>query len=270
MFINCSGSLSCDGLPIAIVDSFKYLGVVIRQTRSSPSSLLFDKILATRKAFAALCSNARYLSVHNCRVRVHLVQSLAVSVLLGGCVVYACLSDMQLTTAPTKVVWRKVESLLHTMLRWALVAPRDTRTCFLHVVSNCPSVQALVWKRCSRYFRGVADHPRFITKFQQAIISHVDPVNMGLTSLRWWPEVCDAHKCADLSIPDIYHLYRQHVQMDLRKSTRIQSLGLSQVVADMLYYCFRAGLMSPPPGTHLLLCKLHRADHSIIWDKDEE
>ena len=187
MFINCSGQLSCGSSPIQVVDSFKYLGFTIRRTGSSPSALLQDKILATRKAFAALSSNARYLSIHNVRVRVSLVQSLAVSVLLSGCVVFACLCDIELTTAPSKMVWRKVESLLNTMLRWALVAPRDTRTCFLHVVGNCPSVQALVWKRCSRYFRGVADYPRFITKYQHAVLTHVDPENMGLTTLRWWP-----------------------------------------------------------------------------------
>mgnify|MGYP006897123478 CR=1 FL=1 len=70
MFINCHGVLKCDEKIIECVDAFKYLGVNICRMGSSPSSLLYDKILATRKAFAAICSNARYLSVHNCRVRV--------------------------------------------------------------------------------------------------------------------------------------------------------------------------------------------------------
>ena len=162
---------------------------------------------------------------------------------------FACLCDIELTTAPSKMVWRKVESLIHNMLRWALVAPRDTRTCFLHVVGNCPSVQALVWKRCSRYFRGVIEYPRFITKFQHAVLTHVDPEHLGLTTLRWWPQVCDTHKCEQLTIPDIYQLYRHHVQLDISNSQRIKLLGLSPVVDSMLGYCFRAGLMSPPPDT---------------------
>ena len=70
MFVNCEGNLVCDGNSIDCVDSFKYLGVVIRKSGASPTSLLSDRILATRKVFAAVCSNVRYLSIHNCRVRV--------------------------------------------------------------------------------------------------------------------------------------------------------------------------------------------------------
>ena len=114
------------------------------------------------------------------------------------------------------------------------------------------------------------DHPRFITKFQHAVVNHVDPENLGLSSLHWWPQVCDLHKCDNLTIPDIYQLYRNFVQHDMVQSTRIQQLGMCDYVHDMLFYCFRAGLVSPPPHTTDLLCKLHREDHSIVWDTDDE
>ena len=102
------------------------------------------------------------------------------------------------------------------------------------------------------------------------MLHHVDPENLGLSTLHWWPQVCDLHKRDNLSIPDIYQLYRSFVQQDMVQSKRIQLLGVCDHVHDMLFYCFRAGLVSPPPHTTDLLCKLHREDHSIVWDTDDE
>ena len=56
----------------------------------------------------------------------------------------------------------------------------------------------------------------------------------------------------------------------MMKSSRIQLLGLSHIVNDMLVYCFRAGLKSPPPGLTQLLCTLRREDHSIVWTRDAD
>lgn len=70
MHVNCEGDIQCNGSSLEQVSQFKYLGIVVRDNQGSPEKILLDRITATRKSFNALRSNARYLSINNCRVRV--------------------------------------------------------------------------------------------------------------------------------------------------------------------------------------------------------
>ena len=63
------------------------------------------------------------------------------------------------------------------------------RSSLLAVLSNCPTVQVLVYKRCHRYFRKVEDEPRFITHFVQAVRSNVEDNLYGFNIISYWPQV---------------------------------------------------------------------------------
>ena len=119
---------------------FRYLGVIVRDCCRSPERIILDRISATKKSFAVLRGRARLFGINNCRVRAQLMQTLAVTNLMFGCIVYACLSDLSLVLQPSHRVWVKAETLLRHMLRWALYAPADIRISFLYLASNCPTL----------------------------------------------------------------------------------------------------------------------------------
>ncbi len=87
------------------MSEFKYLGVIVRDGCKSPERIILDRISATRKSFAALRSRARLFGINNCRVRAQLVQTLAVTNLMFGCIIYACLSDLSLVLQASNRVW---------------------------------------------------------------------------------------------------------------------------------------------------------------------
>ncbi len=43
--------------------------------------------------------------------------------------------------------------LLRRMIRWSIRCPRSVRSSVLYLLGNCPSVQLLALKRCTRFFR---------------------------------------------------------------------------------------------------------------------
>ena len=152
MLVNCQGSVSCYGEAVANVKEFRYLGIPMLSTARSPEHILQNRLKAAQRAFAALCANAHYFGILNCRVRVQLIQSLVISHLMFGCVIWACLSDISFSITGHTGLWLTVERQLRAMLRWALYLPRDTRCSLMHVLGHCPTLQALVFKRCLRYF----------------------------------------------------------------------------------------------------------------------
>jgi hypothetical protein len=76
------------------------------------------------------------LGISNVRVKLQLINSLVSSVLQYGCVVYACLSNVESALEPTNAVFAKAEILIRTMLRWALNVEFNTRSSFLYMLSN--------------------------------------------------------------------------------------------------------------------------------------
>ena len=65
------------------------------------------------------------------------------SVLLYGCVIYACLSNVESTMDPMNGVFSKAEIFARKMLRWACNCEYDTRKSVLYLVSNQPTLQVL-------------------------------------------------------------------------------------------------------------------------------
>jgi hypothetical protein len=76
------------------------------------------------------------MGISNIRVKLQLVNALVSSVLQYGCIVYACLSNVESTLDPTNLIFAKAEILIRTMLRWALNVESNTRNSFLYMLSN--------------------------------------------------------------------------------------------------------------------------------------
>jgi len=67
--VNCSGIISLDGNELRNVEQFKYLGLIVAATATSPQQMMQARITATLKAFNALKIKCKILDVYNCRVR---------------------------------------------------------------------------------------------------------------------------------------------------------------------------------------------------------
>ena len=74
--------------------------------------------------------------ISNVRVKMQLVSALVASVLQYGCVVYACLSNVESALEPTNLIFANAEIFFRKMLRWALNVEMGTRSSFLYVLSN--------------------------------------------------------------------------------------------------------------------------------------
>ena len=71
----------------------------------SNKSTKHDKILkarlsAAKRSFILICTNCRIIGITNVKVKLLLVNALVRSVLLYGCVLYACMSDVLTTLTP--------------------------------------------------------------------------------------------------------------------------------------------------------------------------
>jgi hypothetical protein len=73
-----------------------------------------------------------------------LIQSLAVSNLLYGSVIFSCLGPSRMSLTGGSLVFIRAEQLMRKMLRWALrSSTKDIRNSFLYVVSNSTNLQLL-------------------------------------------------------------------------------------------------------------------------------
>ena len=89
-----------------MVHQFRYLGLNLVDSSTSPDHVLRDRLECARKAFNAIRANARRLGLHNRRVRVQLVGSLVVSSLTYGGVLFACLGDEGMSLSPSCGLFR--------------------------------------------------------------------------------------------------------------------------------------------------------------------
>ena len=94
MLINCRGTIYCRAAPLEEVSAFKYLGVTLAATCYRPDGILQDRLLKARRAFNAVRANCRLLGLSNARVKLHMVNAMATSILAYGSVLYACLADV--------------------------------------------------------------------------------------------------------------------------------------------------------------------------------
>ncbi len=131
-------------------------------------------------------TNCRVLGISNARVKIQIINSLVTSVLLYGCIIYACLSNVEITLDQTNAVFSKAEIFARKMLRWVFNFPQDTRKSLIYVVSNQTTIQILAQKAVFRFFRSIEEHPRFITTFISKIRSSIDPEFLGTSTITWW------------------------------------------------------------------------------------
>jgi hypothetical protein len=104
---------------------------------------MLDRIQKCKVAFYSVVNKSKFFGLSNARVRLQLMQSLALTHLLFGAVVFGCLADVSfnLGDATTQhAVWHDAEVLLRTMLRWAVKSARNMRSSFLYLMCNCPTV----------------------------------------------------------------------------------------------------------------------------------
>ena len=88
-------------------------------------------------------TNCSVLGVSNARVKTYIINALVTSVLLYGCIIYACLSNVETTLDPTNAVFSKAEIFARKMIRWIFNVGKDTRKSILYVVSNQTTIQIL-------------------------------------------------------------------------------------------------------------------------------
>ena len=76
------------------------------------------RLNAAKRSFISVRSNCRIIGITNVKVKLMLVNALVRSVLLYGCTLYACLSDVETTLTSTNRLFSQVEIFYRKMLRW--------------------------------------------------------------------------------------------------------------------------------------------------------
>ena len=66
-------TFQCNGSPLTNVDEFKYLGLIIKRNRNTPTAMLEKRISKARAAFNNIKSHTRLLGLFNRRVRIQIV-----------------------------------------------------------------------------------------------------------------------------------------------------------------------------------------------------
>ena len=67
---------------------------------TKPDKILKARLNAAKRSFLSICTNCRIVGITNVKVKLLLVNALVRSVLLYGCVLYACMSNVLTTLTP--------------------------------------------------------------------------------------------------------------------------------------------------------------------------
>jgi hypothetical protein len=89
-----------DNKKIENVSEFKYLGIMLANKATKPDTILKARLNAANRSFVSICTNCRLIGITNVKVKLLLVNALVRSVLMYGCILYACMSDVLTTLTP--------------------------------------------------------------------------------------------------------------------------------------------------------------------------
>ena len=74
---------------------------MLENNTTKPDRILKACLNSAKRSFLSVCTNCRIMGITNVKVKLLLVNALVRSVLLYGCVLYACMSDVVTTLTPT-------------------------------------------------------------------------------------------------------------------------------------------------------------------------
>jgi hypothetical protein len=72
---------------------------------TKPDKMLKARLNAAKRSFVSICTNCRIIGISNVKVKLLLVNALVRSVLMYGCILYACMSDVLTTLTPTNGIF---------------------------------------------------------------------------------------------------------------------------------------------------------------------
>jgi hypothetical protein len=81
------------------------LGIMLHNDAFKPDKIIKARLNAAKRSFLSVCTNCRMIGITNVKVKLMLVNALVRSVLLYGCVLYACMSDILTTLTPSNRVF---------------------------------------------------------------------------------------------------------------------------------------------------------------------
>ena len=73
---------------------------MISNKATKPDKILKARLNAAKRSFLSICTNCRLIGISNVKVKLLLVNALVRSVMLYGCLMYACMSDVLTTLTP--------------------------------------------------------------------------------------------------------------------------------------------------------------------------
>ena len=81
------------------------MGIMLHNDAFKPDKIIKARLNAAKRSFLSVCTNCRMIGITNVKVKLMLVNALVRSVLLYGCVLYACMSDVLTTLTPSNRVF---------------------------------------------------------------------------------------------------------------------------------------------------------------------
>ena len=74
---------------------------MLSNNATKPDKIIKARLNAAKRSFFSICTNCRILGILNVKVKLLLVNALVRSVLVYGCILYACMSNVLTTLTPT-------------------------------------------------------------------------------------------------------------------------------------------------------------------------